>query len=117
VELPERFEDLPVPEQQRILRAGNKMGELAFQRCTAILVAPPPGSAPGRVNNGSAFVLQLNEQYYLGTAWHVVDAWQKRTASGERLLFQVGHADLPPTGRLAWHSKDDDVAFPEDRQI
>src|SRR6266508_6795862 len=111
MDLPDRFEDLPVAEQKRIRKAGHKMGEFAFQHCAAVLVAPPPGLALGRVNNGSAFILKLEERYYLGTAWHVVDAWQKRTASGEHLLFQVGHADLPPAGRLAWHSEADDVAF------
>jgi hypothetical protein len=67
----------------------------------------------GLVNNGSAFVLQSSENYYLGTALHVVDAWLRRTEAGERLLFQVGHADLPPRDRFVWKSEPDDIAFLE----
>ena len=111
MDLPKRFEELPTSEQERVRRAGDQMGRYAFQHCAAVLVAPPPNCGPGRINNGSAFILRLDSRYYLGTAWHVVQAWQLRTAAGERLLFQVGHADLPPTGRLVWHDEVGDIAF------
>lgn len=108
---PKRFENLPKDEQKRVRAAGTQMGELAFQHCAAVLIASPADIGPGQTNNGSAFVLKLQNDYFLGTAWHVVQEWFLRTANGERLLFQVGHADFPPRNRVAWHDETDDVVF------
>jgi hypothetical protein len=109
-DLPDRFEDLSVSEQERVRLAGKQMGHLAFAHSAGIVIAPPPGSGNGRVNNGTGFV-KLSGSYYLGTALHVVDSWINRTRDGERLLLQVGGADLPPGNRLAWKDEVADIAF------
>ncbi len=111
MELPERFEDLPLAEQKRVRRAAAAMGGFAFRRCAGVLIAPPPGKALGAVNNGSAFILHIGAAYYLGTAWHVVAHWIRRTDDGEHVLFQVGGVNLAPRGRIVWASESDDVAF------
>lgn len=111
--LPDRFDDLPVTEQERVRRAGDRMGRLAWGYCASIVIAPPPGSASGKINSASGFVLSVGLRHWLGTAWHVVEKWLERTESGERLLFQVGHADLPPINRAVEKNKAADVAFLE----
>jgi S1-C subfamily serine protease len=110
-DIPTRFEDLLPSEQQRIREAGNKLGHLAFSHCAGIVIAPPPGCRPGRLNTGSGFVLSLDGAHFLGTANHVVESWFQRTSDGEHLLFQAGGADIAPKGRVAWRDEVADVAF------
>lgn len=86
------------------------MGRFVFQRTAAVLVCPPPGAA-GRVSNGSGFVLRLEGKLYLGTAWHVVESWLRRSSSGERVLFQVGSATCAPAGRIVWKDERGDLVF------
>lgn len=86
------------------------MTRFVFRRAAAVLIAPRPG-APGRVANGSAFVVGLPSGPYLGTAWHVVSAWLKWTAEGEDLIFQVGGTALNPVERLVWKDETNDIAF------
>lgn len=110
-DLPSRFEDLPVVEQERVRTAAMGMGRLAFSHCVAVVIAPPPGTGPGRFNNGTGFVLNFEGSYFLGTANHVVASWLRRTRDGERVLFQVGAADLPPVDRVVWQDETADIAF------
>jgi hypothetical protein len=106
----DRFEGLPGAEQRRILDAQDSIGRFMYQRTAAVLVGPPPGAAGCR-NNGSSFLLRLQGNLYLGTAWHVVESWQRRTSSGEKVVLQVGDALLVPSARIAWKDKEHDIVF------
>lgn len=109
-DLPERFSDLPAEEQRRLLIASDHMSQLVYRRAASILVAEPPGSVT-RMNNGSGFILQLSGGYYLGTAWHVVEAWRERRGRGEPVQFQVRDAILEPTPSRTWVDRSNDLAF------
>lgn len=111
MELPERFEDLPVDEQHRVRRSASEMSRFALRHCASIIIAPPPQSSAGHTNTASGFVVEIEQGCYVGTALHVVESWLSRTRNGERLLFQVGSADLPPSERLVWTDLDGDLAF------
>ena len=109
-QLPERFSDLDAPEQARLLKAGESMSRLAYSYATSILVAGPP-SPNSKLRNGSGFVLRLPQGHWLGTAWHVVQAWQERQESGEEVQFQVGSAVLEPTADRVWVDRPNDIVF------
>lgn len=106
----QRFEDLPVADRRRVLAAGDVMGRLVWRHTAAVLIAPPPGVA-GDINNGSCFILRLQETPYLGTAWHVLKKWFHRTANGESVVFQVGGARVMPSERVVWKDEQTDIAF------
>ncbi len=110
MDISENSPDLPAAEQSRVRAAGNQMTHLAFRHSAAVLVGPRPGTQ-GRVNNGSAFVVELDGTFCLGTAWHVVGSWLARTSECEELLFQVGGAALTPSGRILWKDESDDLVF------
>jgi hypothetical protein len=108
--LPENFDDLPLVEQRRILTSGYEMTQLAYRHSTAILIAPP-ASVGGEISHGSGFVLHLNGNFYLGTAWHVVEPWLRRVEQGENLKCQVSEAILAPVDRIAWKDEANDIVF------
>ena len=86
------------------------MSRLAYSYATSILVAGPP-SPNSKLRNGSGFVLRLPQGHWLGTAWHVVQAWQERQESGEEVQFQVGSAVLEPTADRVWVDRPNDIVF------
>lgn len=94
----------------RLRHAAEQLSRMVYRHTTAVLLAPP--DAPdGRMRNGSGFVLRVDGQHYLGTAWHVVEEWHRRRSAGEPILFQVGDAGLDPSTALAWNDQPSDVAF------
>ena len=109
-DLPEHFATLDPSEQARVLEASDGLCRFVYGRTTSILVAAEPGPNAD-LKNGSGFVLSLNGRYYLGTAWHVVEAWEERRASGEDVQFQVGSAVLEPDSGRIWSHREDDIAF------
>ena len=106
----EKFEELPMVDQRRILAAGNTIGQFVFQRTAAILVGPP-ADTDGVIKNGSCFILRVHGKAYLGTARHVVKFWMDRIASGESVVFQVGRSSLEPAHRIVWEDEQADIAF------
>ena len=110
VGVPESFDDLPPEEQRQVLTSGYEMTQLAYRHSTAICIAPPP-SVGGEISNGSGFIVDLRGEFYLGTAWHVVESWMRRRTQGEKVLFQVGDALITPADRLAWKDEENDLAF------
>lgn len=96
--------------QTGLPRASNQLLNLAFRRTAAVIVAPPKGM-PGKFNNGSAFVVQLADRCYLGTARHVIQSWLARTSSGEDVIFQVRDAEPKPSESIVWKDEIGDLAF------
>lgn len=108
--VPQRFNDLPIVDQRRVLAAGDVIARFVQQHTAAVLIAPPPGVA-GNIDNGSCFILRLQGTPYLGTAWHVLEKWFYRTANGESVVFQVGGACVMPPGRIVLKDEQSDIAF------
>lgn len=106
------FLDVPVSERARIRAAGEAVGRLAFRHVGGVLIAPPPGT-PGKLNSGSAFLLQMGQRHFLGTAAHVVKGWEDRIEADEAVLFQVGATRFDPQGRVAWRDDKRDIIFLE----
>jgi hypothetical protein len=97
-----RFDELSADDQNRYREFGRQMVRLAGERAVPIIFAPSPGSE-GNINSATGAVLQLDREYFVVTAHHVLDGYRKRLQSGEKLNWQVGHLPpFDPLSRIAW---------------
>jgi hypothetical protein len=110
LELPSDFAALPSEERSRILTAGHAMTQYAYQHAAAVIIGAPP-SRGRAIRNGSAFVIEQDGRYFLGTAWHVVAYWLKLRRRIKDLLFQVADALIDPGHSLVWKDEKADIAF------
>lgn len=107
---PKRFAEFSEQEQARIRKAGSSMTHFAFDRSTAIILAAGSDDT-SYFGSGSGFVLRHGDGEYLGTAWHVVEAWQRKRDEGSRVLFQAGQLALNPLDRIVWRDEQNDVVL------
>lgn len=74
-----------------------------------------PTPTPHQIESASGCLLQLQNEYFLGTAEHVLDKYQERLSNGESLVWQVGSVPFDPLPRVAWRgsskSRRKDIVF------
>lgn len=117
---PSAFANLEPEDRQRYLTAARQMTKFARDHAVPIAYAPPVrtfhipldgggiGSVTlpltlGKVETASGCVLQLESEYFIVTAEHVVEDFEKRTKEGEVLNWQVGRLQpFNPLDRIAW---------------
>jgi hypothetical protein len=95
---PTGFAALPVEQQERIRQSGNAIVHLAQQHAGGLIIAPPP-SRDGFFATGSYFILELEGRYWLATANHVVESFERATADDPAVKIQIGELMLGLTGR------------------
>lgn len=114
------FNKLPGEEQKRYLTASRQMTKLARDHAIPITFAPPvktfaipleggrigtvtlPRSL-GKVESATGCVLQLQSEYFIVTAEHVLEEYENRLGDGELLNWQVGRLPpIDPLSRIAW---------------
>lgn len=108
--LPEKFAALPAQKQRRILDAALNMTQMAYRHAASTIVAPPPHKQ-GVLRNGTSFVLNLDDRFFLGTAWHIVEYWLKSIGKDAQFIFQVGDVRLDPSNAIAWKDLRNDLVF------
>ena len=108
--LPEDFAALSSHEQRRILDAALHMTQMAYRHAASTILSPPPHQG-GAMRNGTSFVLKLDDRFYLGTAWHIVDYWLKSVNKDAQFIFQVGDVLLDPSNAIAWKDLENDIVF------
>ncbi|SRR5712692_1238049 len=114
------FSRLSNEEQKRYLAASRQMTKLARDHAIPITFAPPVKtfSIPldggrvgtvtlplslGKVESATGCVLQLQSEYLIVTAEHVLEEYEKRIGDGEVLNWQVGNLrPFDPLPRIAW---------------
>jgi len=97
-----RFNELPAGEQSRYRTVAQQMVGLARDLAVPIIFAPPPKTG-GEINGATGTVLELKGKYFVVTASHVLEGYEKRLQSEEGLNFQVGHLPpFDPLPRIAW---------------
>jgi hypothetical protein len=111
--------ELPSDERQRYLTACRQMTKLALDHAIPIIFAPPIGKFAiplnegkfgtvtlpmtlGKIESATGCVLQLQAAYFVVTAEHVLEAYEKRINEGEVLNWQVGDFRFDPLPRVAW---------------
>jgi hypothetical protein len=91
--LPKGFSELPSDQQTRIRESGRAIVGLAQQHAGGLIVAQPP-SRGGIFSTASFFVLELNGRYWLGTAHHVLQAYEAAFANDPSVVIQVGDLQM-----------------------
>jgi len=111
--------ELPTEEQARYLVACRQMTKLALDHAIPITFAPPLGrfAVPlrggqirtvtlpltlGKIESASGSVLHLQGEYFVVTAEHILEEYEKRLSKGEVLNWQVGELRFDPLPRVAW---------------
>jgi hypothetical protein len=78
------------------------MVRLAQSYAVPIIYAPPL-SIGGTINGATGSVLKISSEYFVVTASHVLEGYEKRLLSGEKLNWQIGHLPpFDPLSRIAW---------------
>lgn len=104
-----RFHELPADEQSRYRTVGRHMVGLARDHAVPIILAPSP-KIGGEINGATGTVLELKGEYFVVTSHHVLEDYEKRRQSGERINFQVGHLPpFDPLPRIAWRDSAKDT--------
>ena len=114
------FNELSEQEQKRWLTASRQMTKLARDHAIPITFAPPINTfaipldggrigtvtlprSLGKVESATGCVLQLQSEYFIVTAEHVLQEYEKRLGAGEVLNWQVGRLrPFDPRSRIAW---------------
>jgi hypothetical protein len=87
------------------------MVRLAQSYAVPIVYAPPPRHG-GVINGATGTVLKVGLEHFILTASHVLDGYEKRQVSGERLNWQVGHLPpFDPLSRIAWRDCARDIVL------
>ena len=106
---PHKFADLPTDDQNRYREVSLAWVRQAQSFAVPIIFAPPP-SVGGRINGATGCVLKLNYGYFVVTASHVLEEYEKRLHSGEKVNWQVGHLPpIDPISRVAWRDSVQDT--------
>ena len=88
---------LPEAERQEIMAGMRATVQLAYERVVPIVIsAPPSSSAPSELRSASGFFVEISNQMYLGTAYHVWQHFQRRHRAGEVVVFQAGQLTIKP---------------------
>jgi len=80
------------------------------QDCAVPIIYAPPVSVGGKINGATGCVLELSSGWFVVSASHVLDGYEERVKSGEKLNWQVGK--LPPFDpheRIAWRDSAKDT--------
>jgi hypothetical protein len=97
------FEDLSADDKKRYRDFGREMVRLAQSYAAPIVLAPPPTIIDGLVNGATGAVVKWNCKYFVLTASHVLDEYEKRLCAGEELNWQVGRLPpFDPLSRIKW---------------
>jgi len=86
---PPDFAALPAEERERIRQSGNAIVHLAQQHTGGLIIAPPP-SREGFFASASYFILELYGKYWLATANHVLESFEKAAAKDPSVRIQIG---------------------------
>jgi hypothetical protein len=106
----QEFDRLTAANKERYRKNGLKLVRLAGRHAIPIVLALPP-QFNGKINNASGFVLQRGSGWFLLTARHVLEEYEKRRLRESMLHWQVGN--LPPFSprpRLVLEDKENDIA-------
>lgn len=104
-----RFERLSENERTRYRTACQQMVRLAGAYAVPIIYGPPP-QIGGKVNGATGCILQLNSGWFVVSASHVLEGYEKRLESEQNLNWQVGHlSPFDPLSRIAWRDRAKDT--------
>ncbi len=104
-----RFARLSADEKARYREAGRLMVRLAQEYAVPIIYAPPV-SVGGKINGATGCVLELSSGWFIVSASHVLDGYENRINSGEKLNWQVGKLPpFDPLQRIAWRDSEKDT--------
>lgn len=88
---PPAFVALPQRTRESIVAELRQTTQFAYDHAVPIIISlPPKANAPESLRSATAFLVQPNEQIYLGTADHVWRSYLRRKADGESVVCQVG---------------------------
>jgi hypothetical protein len=104
------FEDLSADDKKRYRDFGREMVRLAQSYAVPIVFAPPPTVTDGLINGATGAVVKWNSNYFVLTASHVLNEYEKRFRAGEKLNWQVGLLPpFDPLSRIAWRDDKGDT--------
>jgi hypothetical protein len=102
------------PEEAKRAAAGplgESMGKFPLIFAKAVMFGESPSRhRPARINNGTAFLLELSCGPVAVTCYQVIDFYWKRLKSGEDCLFQIGECRFDPLSQWLSASPDADLA-------
>jgi hypothetical protein len=105
------FGQLSAGEQDRYILAARELVRVAQLCAIPVIVAPPP-SLRGEVNGATCCVLQLNSGWFIVTASHVLEGYEKRLQNEGALNWQVGALPpIDPLSSIAWRNVNRDIVF------
>jgi hypothetical protein len=105
----EKFARLSPAGKSRYQESGREMVGLS-EGCAVPIIYAPPVSVGGKINGATGCVLELPSGCFLVSASHVLDGYERRIESGEKLNWQVGKLPpFDPLKRIAWRDRAKDT--------
>jgi hypothetical protein len=106
-----RFEELSADDRVRYRDWGREMVRLAQSFAVPIIFAPPK-RLQGVINGASGSVVKVNDRYFVVTASHVLDGYEERVRSGEKLDWLIGRLPpIDPLRRIEWRDCFKDIVL------
>lgn len=107
--VPRRFKNLSINDQNLYRDFIRTLVRQAQNFALPIIFAPRP-SEGGIINGATGSVLKLDCGYFVVTASHVLEEYERRLHSGEKLNWQIGHLPpIDPMSRIAWRDSAQDT--------
>lgn len=96
----------------QVQKVGAATESALLQYPAQILIGESRAINPNtEVNHATGIVLKIEERYFLATALHVIEGYEKRRKNEPNIIFQVVNMIMDPMEHLVWSSKENDVAL------